>query len=100
LFVNLVGSNLIPSTRSNDDIVVFDTAVIAVLDRLAISTTFEMRLSDFRVLVTIPVSVRFNSNNNTPNLHIRSSSNSQDRADKAQSPTEQHGGKGKAIIEM
>jgi hypothetical protein len=90
-----VVSNVIPSTRSNDDIVVLDTAVVAVLDRLAISTAFEMRLSDFRVLVAIPVSARSCFKIRINNIHIRSRCNSQDRADEAQSPAEQHGGEGK-----
>ena len=55
-FMDNVVSNVVPSTRSNDNIVVLDTAVIAVLDCLAVSTAFEMRLSDFRVLVAILVS--------------------------------------------
>ena len=55
-FMSAVVLNVVPSTRPNDDVVVLDTAVIAILDRLAISTAFEMRLSDFRVLVAILVS--------------------------------------------
>lgn len=46
-----------PSTRSNDNIVILDAAVIAVFDRLAISTTVEMRLSDFGFLVAVLLSV-------------------------------------------
>jgi hypothetical protein len=88
-------SNIIPSTRSNNNIVVLDTAVVAVLDRLAISTAFEMRLSDFWVLVAITVSARSCSKIRINNIHIRSRCYSQDRADEAQSPAEQHGGEGK-----
>jgi hypothetical protein len=88
-------SNVIPSTRSNDNIVVLDIAVVAVLDRLAISTAFEMRLSDFRILVAMPVSARSCSKISINNIHIRSRCYSQDRADEAQSPAEQHGGEGK-----
>ena len=94
-FMDNVVSNVVPSTRSNDNIVVLDTAVVAVLDRLAISTAFEMRLSDFRVLVAILLSARSCSLINRQNVRIRSRCNSQDRANKAQSPAEQHGGEGK-----
>jgi hypothetical protein len=94
-FMSAVLSNVVPSTRSNDDVVVLDTAVIAVLDCLAISTAFEMRLSDFRVLVAILLSARSCFLINRQNIRIRSRCNSQDGAYEAQSPAEQHGGEGK-----
>jgi hypothetical protein len=83
----------LPSARSNDNIVVFDTAVIAILDRLAISAAFEMRLSNLGVLIATRVSARSSCFVlDAYNIHIRSSRNSQDRANEAQSPTDQHRG--------
>jgi len=45
-----------PCTGSYNNVVVFDTAVVAVLDRFAISAAFEMRLSDLWLLIAARMS--------------------------------------------